>query len=381
LGNIEAIIIFFGIPIGAIAILLIINYRPTINKNSAKHYNNVCFYLSKYEYFDKLNSEQKLEFAEIIRKFINKFIFTGKEGIVVTDEMRITIAAGYAKLNMGYDFGKLYSFSEIFIFPHAYRDTEKQVKHLGKTSINGYISFSWEYILKGEANLHDGVNLALHEFSHALVIEMMQSKIEFKMEYFIVKQIYNSGIKEINAIKNGKEPTFRKYAYTSPNEFFAIAVEVFFELPEKLIQYHWKTYRNLCILLRQNPLKKEIGSISWKSILEYPHEPGLFNNIEHTLYYGPFKLKYDIIKIEVNKRASIITVQDKNNEIKIISLPHIEVLYATCINIPPTQYTLEEFHFIVYFIKNNQIENITYISLSETPVKEIIEIYREIGLV
>ncbi len=364
-----------------ICIYFLYNFvNSNILSSKKNHYDLVCSVLSRYEYFSKLDNENQLKFAEIIRKFNKRINFKGRDGLTVTEEMKITIAAGFAKLSLGHDFGKLYFFHSILVFPHAYKVEERKIKHLGKTSIEGYISLSWEDILKSEADLHDGVNLALHEFAHALVVEMMQSQAEFEIEYFMVKQIYFTGKKEIEAVQNGKEPVFRKYAYSSPHEFFAVAVEIFFELPEKLIQHHWKTYRNLCVLFRQNPLMNEIGKITWRKVLDYPHEPGIFNNIEDTLRYGPFGFDDGILNIEINNRFSKISVENHNTEANIYSIPHSDILYATSRYIPPTRYTSEEYLLVIYFITNNEIDVISFSSLRESPVYETVDIFRKIGL-
>jgi hypothetical protein len=343
-------------------------------------YNKVYDVLWKYEYFSKLDKEHQIRFSEIIRKFNKRINYKGRDGVVVTEEMKIIIAAGFAKLSLGRDFGNLYVFHTILVFPHAYRVEERKVKHLGKTSIEGYISLSWEDILKSESDLHDGVNLALHEFAHVLVVEMMQSQAQFEVEYFMVRQIYFTGKKEIEAISNGKEPVFRKYAYSSPHEFFAIAVEVFFELPEKLIQNHWKTYRNLCVLFRQNPLFNEVDNVNWKSILEYPHETGNFNKIENTQSYGPFGFDYGILKVEINKTESIITIENHRVEDRVYHFPHQDMLYATSKYIPPTKYTSEEFHLVIYFFRNNDTDSISFSSDRESPVNAVVNIFRRIGL-
>lgn len=268
----------------------LIYLKPRARK---KYESEIESFLNGYDYYLRLNTDQKTLFINIIKRFNSNLKYYGKDGLNITPEMKIIIGAGFAKLSMGRDFIRLYTFHTIVIFPHSYKAIEQRVKYLGKTSLQGYISLSWEDILKGNANLHDGVNLVIHELAHALVIEMMQSQPEFVFEYSIVKHIFYCGKKEIEAVKNGKEPVFRKYAYSSPHEFFSIAVEVFFELPEKLIEHYWGTYRDLCVLFKQNPLKNEIGNISWDSILKYPHEPETFNDYTPTDNYIPFCLDYN----------------------------------------------------------------------------------------
>ena len=58
-------------------------------------------------------------------------------------------------------------------------------------------------------------------------------------------------------IKAGTENFFRKYGSANNEEFFAVAVENFFERPIEFNERHPKTYRTLCRLLRQDPVLLE----------------------------------------------------------------------------------------------------------------------------
>ncbi len=349
-------------------------------KSNLVYFNEVSSFLMKYEYFNKLNFEKKEIFVDIIREFNKHIKYYGNDSLVISDEMKIIIGAGFAKLCIGNNIKRLYSFTSIFVYPKAYKNEDRKTKYLGKTSINGFISISWEDILKSEADLHDGVNLAIHEFSHALVVEMMQFQVEFELEYFMVRQIYYTGKKEIEAVENGKEPLFRKYAYSSPHEFFAVVVEIFFELPEKLIKHHWKTYRNLCVLFRQNPMNNEIGKINWRSILDFPHELGIFNSIAQAKKYGPFELNNLAITIEINNKESKLIVNKLYSNIDTIIIQHSDVLYATLKYISPSAYTNPSFQFVIYFIRNNIIDILRFESPKDDQLKMMADIYRKIGL-
>jgi len=61
----------------------------------------------------------------------------------------------------------------------------------------------------------------------------------------------------IKEIAEGREIFFRKYGAANNEEFFAVAVEIFFERPKQLFEKHPLTYTTLCRLLRQYPLLLE----------------------------------------------------------------------------------------------------------------------------
>lgn len=364
-------------------IILLVLYNSSfsgISKKSEKHYQEVCFILSKYEYFKKLSEPDKKRFADIIRKFNKRMFYHGGDGFVVNEEHKIIIAAGYAKLSIGNDFGKFYSFRSIVVFPKAYRDEAKKRIYSGKTSLEGYISLSWEDILKSEADLHDGINLALHEFAHAIVVEMMQDQVSFELEYFMVRHIYITAKHEIEKFNKGEEMMLKKYAYSSPHEFFSRTVEWFFETPEKLIQYSWITYRNLCVLFRQNPLCNEIGKINWEWVLNYPHAENNLSTIINTKAYGTFDFDPHMITVEMFPSKSLIDIRHNGRTIKTEEILHKEILFATKKYIPPSQYTSAEYKFILYFIRNNDIDSLIFRTSNGDSVEEMVEIYRKISL-
>ena len=66
----------------------------------------------------------------------------------------------------------------------------------------------------------------------------------------------------IQEITTGKESFFRSYGATNGEEFFAVAVENFFERSIAFSQKHPLLYRTLCRLLRQDPILSEKRNFS-----------------------------------------------------------------------------------------------------------------------
>ena len=60
----------------------------------------------------------------------------------------------------------------------------------------------------------------------------------------------------MEVIKSDKSHLFRKYAGTNTFEFFAVAVEYFFEVPEELKNELPNLYQYLTLLLKQDPVKR-----------------------------------------------------------------------------------------------------------------------------
>ena len=63
--------------------------------------------------------------------------------------------------------------------------------------------------------------------------------------------------KEINAINEGHSDFFREYAAKNRHEFFAVAVESFFERPEEFRDHNPDLYNTLSLLLNQDTAEQK----------------------------------------------------------------------------------------------------------------------------
>lgn len=61
---------------------------------------------------------------------------------------------------------------------------------------------------------------------------------------------------EMERIVNDEVSFFRDYAATNDHEFFAVAVENFFERPQAFFEHHPRMYGLLATLLNQDPLAR-----------------------------------------------------------------------------------------------------------------------------
>ena len=95
------------------------------------------------------------------------------------------------------------------------------------------IVLSWEDVKKGIEIKDDNLNLAIHEFTHALNIHGLKSSDNgatiFHDTYLeIIKYTEQPKIKK----KLASSTFFREYSKTNRFEFFAVILEHFFESPE-----------------------------------------------------------------------------------------------------------------------------------------------------
>ena len=99
-----------------------------------------------------------------------------------------------------------------------------------------------------------GINLGLHEMAHALYLEnkILNSDYNF-FDIRALKAFQSISEKVVNSPKYVEGDLFRRYSITDQHEFFAVAVENFFEKPQEFRQQKPELYRIMCELLKQNP--------------------------------------------------------------------------------------------------------------------------------
>ena len=118
------------------------------------------------------------------------------------------------------------------------------------------IVFSWRGIIEGLNPDNDGLNLLMHEYAHALYFEhkLMHDQYQiFNDEAF--NRVAGQAEIEMERIRSGENHFLRKYASTNVEEFFAVAVENFFERSVQFKKELPELYGTLVLLLRQDPAK------------------------------------------------------------------------------------------------------------------------------
>jgi MtfA peptidase len=207
-------------------------------------------------YYNGLSNEDRQVFERRLQKFIDMKNFEGREGLVVTADMETMVAAVAIQITFGFPSVYLKHFDRIILYPGTYYSTITGNYHHGEVNTRGIIVLSWKNLLEGNLQSSDGRNLALHELAHALKVSDLKASDEYDFldrEYLL--KFTAHARREMHAIANGEPSFFRDYAATNDHEFFAVAVENFFERPTAFIGAHPDMYDSLVDLLNQNPLQ------------------------------------------------------------------------------------------------------------------------------
>ncbi|CAA6827150.1 MAG: Unknown protein [uncultured Thiotrichaceae bacterium] len=213
--------------------------------------------------YSRLPNELREQLERNIKQFLHQKQFSGSNGLVVTDEMRVTIAAYACLLLLNRETGVYPQLKYIIIYPDAFRVERQETDEAGLVSTqerglsgeswsNGKVILSWANVVEGNRDLNDGNNVTLHEFAHQLDGEngavngapILGSAGRYEQWSTILSKEFES-LQE--AAWSGDRALLNSYGATNPAEFFAVVTEHFFEQPEALAKQHpelFEVFRN-----------------------------------------------------------------------------------------------------------------------------------------
>ncbi|CAM3533867.1 hypothetical protein FSS13T_03480 [Flavobacterium saliperosum S13] len=190
---------------------------------------------NEFVFYQKLPRKEKRYFEYRVADFIDEYEFVAKEGVEITDQVKVLIAATSTMLTFGMKNYLFDVFERIIIYPHEYYSTVNEVYHKGEFNPRvKALVFSWKDFLDGFRIDNDNHNLGLHEFAHALNFQAMKSN---NSSMIIFSDMFKEILQDIQHPPNAKRlmesDYFRIYAYTNKFEFLAVVLEHFFETPSQ----------------------------------------------------------------------------------------------------------------------------------------------------
>jgi len=214
--------------------------------------------LSLYRY---LPTDFKTALQNDIKIFLDEKRFEGAGGLVMTDEIRITIA-GEACILLLNNENRLYpGLLSIVVYPGAY--VIPQVEPVGdgiylegeetlegESWSQGTLVLSWDDVKRDALRFGDGHNVVIHEFAHQLDQEDGRAdgaprfgKGSRSRDWARVLGAKYEELRE--DAERGREAVLDYYGASDPAEFFAVATEAFFDNPVGLRERDPELYDEL----------------------------------------------------------------------------------------------------------------------------------------
>lgn len=186
-----------------------------------------------------------------LAKLINSFEFkTDALDVHFSYTDKAIVLAHANRMTLGFKDYLYRSCTVLELHEAAYFSEQLQQWHRGDAGLDGTIRLSLKHLEEGDSNTHDGINLAIHEFAHAIMFELFTGD-ERSGFYERFMDYKHQAVKDVDAMIEKK--LLREYAYTNDAEFFSVTTEVFFETPEMLKNNVPDFYNVMCRLYNQQP--------------------------------------------------------------------------------------------------------------------------------
>ena len=224
--------------------------------------------LKNFRQYRFLPRELKEELHGLMNVFLDEKRFEGCNGLEITDEIRVTIAAEACLLLLNKKNCSYYpGLSTVLVYPDPYvaeihANWGGQIVHdetplLGESTMQGLLIVCWSNIVDGGADSAEG-SVVIHEFAHQLDQEkgfasgmpLLIKGIDPSEWKMIFSRNYESLRKKA---RRGRHDIIDDYGATNPAEFFAVATETFFDYPQQLKDQHPDLYMELKAYYRLDP--------------------------------------------------------------------------------------------------------------------------------
>ena len=197
--------------------------------------------------YQRLPRDLKTELEGRVQIFLAEKRLEGCNGLAVTREMGLVVAAHACLLQLGLAAPDYYpSLSAVLLYPSTFlvrRNVggvlEWTEARDGEAWRRGVVIVAWDDAAHSAATPDDGRNVILHEFAHQLdflngltdPLTLDSPPERFRQWAAVLRARYQ----ELVAAVEADQPScMNEYGATNPAEFFAVATETFFERPADL---------------------------------------------------------------------------------------------------------------------------------------------------
>lgn len=217
---------------------------------------------------ERLPEEQRARLRTLALLFLHEKRFEPARGFVITDAMRVRIAAlaSLPILSLGID--SYDNFASVIVYPDEFlvRDREvvdeDGVVHTGDDVLSGEtweqgpVILAWSEI--EQSGKGEGFNVVAHEMSHKL--DMLNGEadgvppLHAQMRLAEWTAAFDEAYDDLlDRLERDEEPWLDPYAAEDPAEFFAVCSEMFFDVPERFAEEYPAVYAQLAAFYKQDP--------------------------------------------------------------------------------------------------------------------------------
>lgn len=206
--------------------------------------------------YGKLDEAAREHFERDVQFVLDEYSFEGVKDVMVTEELRLSVAAGVAVLLHGRPSWELPGSTSVLFYPGRFSDTYYESAdgaYDGMAHQQGPIILTASAVASSWSDAHDGNNVVLHELAHLFdfdnegadgVPSLVAPSSSAEWQALVRR--------EMRRVQRGRS-ILRPYAAEAPSELFAVAVETFFEQPERMARHHGELFRALVSFFHLDP--------------------------------------------------------------------------------------------------------------------------------
>ncbi|MDA3877767.1 MAG: zinc-dependent peptidase [Halothiobacillus sp.] len=198
----------------------------------------------------ELDAVQMAELRELTTWFLAQKSITGAQGLEVTTDMKVAVAAQACLLILNLGTSYFEGWVEVILYPGAFRARHPQPDEFGlvhsesnslsgESWLHGPVVLAWAEVDSELFHHQVGRNVVVHEFAHKLDglngamngMPPLHRGMSRESWATALSQAYETLRHQISS---GHAPSLNPYAATNPAEFFAVLSEYFFTAPTVL---------------------------------------------------------------------------------------------------------------------------------------------------
>ena len=237
--------------------------------------------IKEHAIFRWLGESDRARLRELATIFLVEKLFDPVDGAKIDDELKVSVASQACLPLLGLDMDWYSDWSTIMVTPREYDVRKRDVDEAGV--VHEYDDeFSGEAFDLGPVALSrvdieasgwgDGYNVVIHEMAHKLDgrdgsydgcpplhrgMDYDAWRDAFRAAYESLRSSLERRPARRGRMSRAKRgPRIDSYAAESPDEFFAVACEYFYEKPALLLSEYPDVYRQLAQFFRRDPIGK-----------------------------------------------------------------------------------------------------------------------------
>lgn len=220
----------------------------------------------------------------LVTAFFHDTTWEAARGFEVTDDMKVLIAAQASMLLLGLEIDEYPQLTSVIVHPstvrlHGEYSTGGGVRASGVQTLAGQAHYRGPVVLSWSAARHgarfpaSGQNVVYHEFAHQLdMLDGITDGTPPLGDEATRDRWVEVCTAAYDTVRAKGSPVLRPYAGTNPAEFFAVATEVFFNLPLDMRGHEPALYRELRGFYRQDPAERAERLAELAAALASPDE-------------------------------------------------------------------------------------------------------------